>query len=82
MATVALPAWLPRAPIIAPSTKPEKAAVCLAQRVLRVPETGSLDDATTSALRGLQALFKLDPTGYLDEKTAKLIDRLRWTVTS
>lgn len=81
MATVALPGWLPRAPLIAASTAPEKAAVCLAQRVLRVPETGTLDHETSTALRGLQRLFKLDSTGYLDEKTAALIDRLQWTVT-
>ncbi len=81
MATINLPAWLPRSPLIATSTEPEKDAVRLAQRVLRVPVTGTLDDATKTALRGLQSLFRLEPVGYLDKKTAELIDRLRWTVT-
>ncbi|MGW2513666.1 peptidoglycan-binding domain-containing protein [Streptomyces scopuliridis] len=48
-----------------------------AQRALQLDETGLMDDATRSALRGVQRLFKLPVTGVLDRTTAEALDRLR-----
>ncbi len=48
-----------------------------AQRLLRVPVTGEMDARTETALRGVQARFKLVPSGFLDAPTASLLDRLR-----
>ncbi|MBA2951446.1 peptidoglycan-binding domain-containing protein [Streptomyces himalayensis] len=48
-----------------------------AQRALSVDETGVMDDATKSALRGVQKLFNLPVTGVLDKPTAQALDRLR-----
>lgn len=68
--------WLPRT-IVAPVSETEREAVRTAQRALRVPETGDMDDATKAALRGVQALFRLPVTGALDQQTAQALDRLR-----
>lgn len=73
--------WPPERAIIAPANGQERASVRHAQRALRVPETGEMDEATKVALRGVQGLFKAPVTGVLDSKTAELIDRLGWTPT-
>lgn len=70
------PEWLPR-DIIAAYSEDERAAVRHAQRLLRLPETGQIDVRTEAALRGLQARFKLLPTGILDAPTGRQLDRLR-----
>lgn len=74
-------AWWKR-DIIVPTTEFERAAVVHTQRVLRCDETGKMDEATISHLRGLQALFGLPTTGILDEATARQIERVRsyWTM--
>ncbi|MGV9850415.1 peptidoglycan-binding domain-containing protein [Streptomyces sp. NPDC003442] len=69
--------WMPRVTIIAPANEAEREAVRTAQRALRVPETGEMDDVTKAALRGVQTLFKLPVTGVLDKETATALDRLR-----
>lgn len=71
-----IPTWFKRT-IIRPVTDFEHDAVIHAQRVLRCDETGEMDESTISHLRGLQALFGLPTTGYLDEATARQIERIR-----
>lgn len=70
------PTWFKREIVVATTTQ-EHEAVRHAQRVMRCPETGNMDDATTSHLMGLQALFGLPTTGTLNLQTAKQIERLR-----
>lgn len=71
------PEWMPRTIIIAPATEAERDAVRTAQRALRRPETGELDDGTKASLRGMQRLVGLPVTGVLDTKTAEALERLR-----
>lgn len=74
------PEWFER-DIIAPANEGERDAVRVAQRALRAPETGEMDTATKTALRGVQMLFGLPVSGVLDEATAVRIDSLRpWTL--
>lgn len=70
------PAWFKRT-IIRPATQFERDAVTHVQRVLRCPETGEMDEATISHIRGLQQLFSLRVTGVLDEATAIQVERIR-----
>lgn len=76
MTTRTAPDWLPR-DIVHPVNDAEKDAVRRAQRLLRLPSTGDMDQRTEAALRGLQARFKLVPSGILDAPTGLLLDRLR-----
>ncbi|MGW2169152.1 peptidoglycan-binding domain-containing protein [Streptomyces sp. NPDC001705] len=39
--------------------------------------TSEMDDATKSALRGVQRLFRLPVTGVLDRATAGVLDQLK-----
>lgn len=48
-----------------------------AQRVMRIPESGTMDEKTISSLRGIQMLFNLPVTGMLDEATAEELERIR-----
>lgn len=64
---------------ILPATDREHEAVRLVQRVLRVEPTGDLDQATMAALRGFQGVMGIFPSGFLDRKTAEVIDRMRWS---
>lgn len=74
------PDWFER-DIIAPVSETEREAVRVAQRALRVPETGEMDTATRGALRGAQYLFGLPITGSLDLATAIAVDGLRpWSL--
>lgn len=70
------PTWFKR-DIIRATTEFEHDAVIHAQRIMRCPETGQIDEATSSHLRGLQSLFGLQATGILDAATAEQIERLR-----
>lgn len=70
------PSWFKRT-IIRPTTEFEHAAVTHVQRVLRCTETGEMDEGTISHIRGLQQLFGLNVTGYIDEQTARQVDRIR-----
>lgn len=70
------PQWFKRT-IYRPANEFEHNAVVHVQRVLRCPETGEMDETTISHIRGLQQLFNLRVTGYLDEATAIQIERLR-----
>ena len=74
------PDWFPRE-IIAPANEGERDAVRVAQRALRLTETGEMDALTRVALRGIQRLHHLPITGDLDLKTAVVIDAMRpWGV--
>lgn len=70
------PSWFKRT-IIRPTTEFEHDAVTHVQRILRCPETGEMDEGTISHIRGLQQLFGLRVTGYIDEQTARQVDRIR-----
>lgn len=63
--------------IIRPVTTFEHDAVTHAQRVMRCDETGEMDEATISHLRGIQHTFGLRITGALDEETAIQLERIR-----
>lgn len=62
--------------IVVPVTQADHEAVKHVQRVMTIPETGNLDEATTCRIRGLQALFGLTVTGVVDDATAQQIDRI------
>lgn len=70
------PLWWKRT-IIRPATQFERDAVTHTQRILRCEETGEMDEATISHIRGLQMLFGLRVSGVLDEATAVQIERIR-----
>ncbi|HEY6018851.1 MAG TPA: peptidoglycan-binding domain-containing protein [Candidatus Paceibacterota bacterium] len=70
------PTWFKR-DIYRVTTEFERTAVTHVQRVMRCPETGELDEATSGHLRGLQSLFGLQVTGILDGATAEQIERIR-----
>lgn len=69
------PAWWKR-DIIRPTTEFEHDAVTHVQRVLRCNETGEMDEATISKIKGLQTVFGLRPTGIIDEATAEQVERI------
>lgn len=71
------PDWFSR-PIISPIGQHDVETVKLAQLLVRVPQTGVMDGATVSAIRGIQRMFNLPVTGVLDLETAKALDSLRW----
>ncbi len=63
--------------IVRPSNDFEREAVRHAQRVMRVPVTGEMDEATIVHLRGIQHVFGLPVTGILDKATAEEIENIR-----
>lgn len=58
------------------TTQEEADTVRYVQRVLGLPETGELDEATQSHVRGLQTLFGLRTTGIIDDPTAEQVERI------
>lgn len=71
------PSWFKR-DIIRATSDFEHEAVSHVQRVLNVPTiSGEMDPDTISSIRGLQQLFNLNVTGYIDQPTAVQIERLR-----
>lgn len=62
---------------LAPTSEAQRASVRHAQRVLRMDETGEMDDLTKAGLRAIQALFRIRVTGVLDEPTAEKIEQIR-----
>lgn len=70
------PIWFKRN-VIRPANDFERECVKRAQRVLRLEETGDMDEATVAHLRGFQMLFGLRPTGILDEATATKLEAIR-----
>lgn len=68
--------WFKR-DIFRPTGDFEHKAVRHVQRVLRLPVTGDMDDATRGSLRGVQHVFGLRITGILDKATAEEIENIR-----
>jgi hypothetical protein len=64
-------------PTLAPVDEAQRASVRHAQRVLRLDESGEMDDITKAGLRAVQALFRLRVTGVLDLPTAEKIEEIR-----
>lgn len=48
------------------------------QLVLRVPQTGEMDDVTVAHIRGAQGLMGLRVTGVIDKLTYEKFMQLRW----
>jgi hypothetical protein len=67
-----LPSWY-KGRIFVGTTRDDSDAITYVQRVLRCHETGKLDEELACALRGLQLLFSLRPTGIIDDATAQCI---------
>jgi hypothetical protein len=70
------PTWWKRE-IIRPATEFERDAVVHVQRVLGLPITGDMDEATIGHIRGLQMLFNKVPTGTLNLDVAQCIENIR-----
>jgi hypothetical protein len=68
--------WL-RRDIRVVTTDKERACVLHVQKAMGWAETGELDDGTCFQLKGLQSLFGLVPTGYLDLATARQVEAIR-----
>ncbi len=64
--------------VIRPSNDRERKIVAAVQLVLRLPQTGEMNDHTIIKIRGMQKLFNLRVTGYIDEATWNQINDLRW----
>ena len=64
--------------IVRPVNDAEKQIVRAAQLVLRAPQTGEMDQATITRLRGVQALYRLPVTGILDRATWDKLNDMRW----
>lgn len=70
------PEWF-RSHVYVVVNESDREAVRHAQRVLRVEETGDLDEPTRARLRGFQGLFQLPMTGTLTEATAIKLEEIR-----
>lgn len=70
------PDWFDR-DIIFPSSEFDHEAVKHAQRVLRLEESGIMDEKTRSHIQGIQGLFQLKVTGILDLQTAIALEKIR-----
>lgn len=70
------PTWFKR-PVIVITSDYDRFVVTHVQKALGWAETGLMDDAMRSSLRGVQGLFKLPMTGILDEATAEQVERIR-----
>jgi putative peptidoglycan binding protein len=64
--------------ILRPTNDRERMMVSSIQLVLRLPQTGEMDRETVIKLRGMQKLFGLRVTGFLDEATWNKINEIRW----
>lgn len=68
--------WIKR-PVIVATSEADHDAVRYVQKAMGWDETGEMTDAFRSQLRGVQGLFQMPCTGYLDLETAEQIERLR-----
>lgn len=64
--------------ILRPSNDRERMMVSSVQLVMRLPQTGEMDSTTIIKLRGMQQLFGLKVTGFIDEATWDKINEIRW----
>lgn len=69
------PAWYKKR-ILVVNNDFDREAVRHVQRVLSMEETGELDERTTMKIRGLQYIFNLPMTGYIDDATAEEVERI------
>jgi len=71
------PAWFKRDIYQTPTREFEIDAVKHVQRILRVEETGLMDDETKARIRGMQKVTGLAITGIIDLPTAQAVEVLR-----
>ncbi len=64
--------------IVRPVNDRDKGLLRNVQLVLRIPQTGEMDDMTIVSIRGAQSLFGLKPTGIIDKWTYEKFMQLRW----
>lgn len=62
--------------VYAVTNESERETVLHVQLVLGLEQTGELDEATKSHIRGMQSLFSLRTTGIIDDPTAEQIERI------
>lgn len=64
--------------VVRPVNDRERDILRAAQLVLRIPQTGEMDQLTIVRLRGVQGLYGLPSTGYLDKATWNKLNEMRW----
>lgn len=64
--------------VVRPVNDRERDLLRSAQLVLRIPQTGEMDELTIVRLRGIQGLFRLPSTGILDKATWSKLNEMRW----
>lgn len=69
------PSWYKKR-ILTVNNEFDREAVRHIQRVLSLEESGELDERTTMKIRGLQYIFNLPMTGYIDDATAEEVERI------
>ena len=69
------PSWYKRR-ILTVNNEFDREAVRHVQRVLSLEESGELDERTVMKIRGLQYIFNLPMTGYIDDATAEEVERI------
>lgn len=69
---------MPWRDVVRPVNERERDLVRAAQLVLRIPQTGEIDQLTIVRLRGIQGLYRLPLTGILDEATWNKLNEMRW----
>lgn len=72
------PDMMPWRDIVRPVSDADRQIVRAAQLVLRAPQTGEMDPSTITRIRGVQSLFGIPVTGYLDKATWELVNEMRW----
>lgn len=70
------PSWFDDT-ILLPTSERQRDTVRHVQRVMRLDDTGEMDNNTRAALRALQALFNIRVTGMLDLATAQRVEQIR-----
>jgi len=56
----------------------DRAVVRELQVILSIPQSGEMDAVTISHIRGIQRIFGLRVTGFIDEHTMQRVRELRW----
>lgn len=70
------PSWFDET-ILSPTTDRQRDSVRHVQRVMRLDDSGEMDNNTRAALRALQSLFNIKVTGVLDLATAQKVEQIR-----
>ena len=61
-----------------PNNEKDRQRLLNVQLVLRVTQTGEMDNATIVTIRGTETLLGLKPTGVIDKTTYDKFMKLRW----